>query len=838
MNTPIASFGSSCEVSDKFIEKIAKMGVMDAACALTEVKDNKAAKKTDGTKTKSVRGISKLTDANWAGSDKSDECILILCEGDSAKAGVVSGLSTQDRNTIGVYPMRGKMLNVRGETITKIMENKEISEIKQILGLETGKKYTPENVNKLLRYGKIVFMTDQDLDGSHIKGLGINLFDSQWETLIDIPGFIGFMNTPIIKARKGVQELLFYNDGEYNKWKNSDSTDHKGWKIKYYKGLGTSTAKEFKEYFENKKTVEFSSAGTTCKDAIDKAFNKKRANDRKEWLEKYNREMNLDTNKKEVSYEEFINNELIHFSIYDCERSIPNLIDGNKTSQRKVLYTAFKRKLTNELKVAQFSGSVSELSRYHHGEASLNQTIINMAQNFVGSNNINLLQPNGQFGTRLLGGEDSASERYIYTLLNPLTRLIYPESDDNVLSYLEDDGSPVEPMYYVPIIPMILVNGSKGIGTGFSTDIMCYNPLTLIDYITCALNGKTTNDILIHPYYQGFKGEIIPLTDSKYLIKGKYEILNDKEVRVTELPIGMWTQDFKDLLEELLQTDATPSASAKAKTKGKKTSLDVNKGKEKAKVNAPVKAKATSAIKDYNDMSTDVTIDFTITFASGQINKLVASTAEYNCNGLEKLLKLYTTKTNTNMHMFDENEKLIKYSNVKEVIEHFMKVRSDLYVKRKAYQVEALTKSAMVLSNKARFITEILDETIDLRKKKTVVVSQILKDKKYDIIDDDDDFKYLVKLPMDSVTEENVKKILNERDSKQAELEHLKGTTITQLWVNELNSLKTEYETSMKQFMSESDSKKGKGKAKAKVIVKDKKIISKKKLVVNATHED
>ena len=832
MNTPVANFGSSCEVSDKFIEKIAKMGVMDAACALTEVKDNKAAKKTDGTKSKSVRGISKLTDANWAGTDKSDECILILCEGDSAKAGVVSGLSTQDRNTIGVYPMRGKMLNVRGEAITRIMENKEINEIKQILGLETGKKYTQESVKKLLRYGKIVFMTDQDLDGSHIKGLGINLFDSEWETLIDIPGFIGFMNTPIIKARKGAQELLFYNDGEYNKWKGDSSTDQKGWKIKYYKGLGTSTAKEFKEYFENKKTVEFSCAGTTCRDAIDKAFNKKRANDRKEWLEQYNRELNLDTNKKEVSYEEFINNELIHFSIYDCERSIPNLVDGNKTSQRKVLYTAFKRRLTSEIKVAQFSGSVSELSRYHHGEASLNQTIVNMAQNFVGSNNINLLQPNGQFGTRLMGGEDSASERYIYTLLNPLTRLIFPESDDNVLTYLEDDGTPVEPMFYAPIIPMILVNGSKGIGTGFSTDIMCYNPVTLIEYIRSALTGKNTNEIDIHPYYQGFKGEISHLTDSKYLIKGKYEILNDKQVRVTELPIGMWTQDFKDLLEELLQTEATPSASAKAKTKAKKTSLDANKGKEKAKVKAPVKPKSNSPIKEYNDMSTDVTIDFTITFAAGQISKLVAESGEHGCNGLEKMLKLYTTKTNTNMHMFDENEKLIKYSNVKEVIDHFMKVRLDLYVKRKAYQVEALAKVALILSNKARFITEILDETIDLRKKKTAVVSQILKDKKYDIIDEDEDFKYLVRLPMDSVTEENVKKILNERDSKQAELENLKGTTTTQLWLNELDILKKEYEASMKQLENENE-KTAIKKGKAKIVVKNKKVISKKKLVIN-----
>ena len=420
MNTPSAKFGSTCHVSDKFIEKLAKMGVMDAACALTEVKENKAAKKTDGSKTKNIRGIPKLIDANWAGTEKSSQCIIIFCEGDSAKAGIVSGLSSEDRNTIGVYPMKGKILNVRGEQIKKIGENKEIAEIKKILGLETGKEYASlKEVNSFLRYGKVLFMTDQDLDGSHIKGLCINLFQSEWPTLAAIPGFIGFMNTPILKARKGIQELMFYNEGEYEAWKKE--TDTKGWKMKYYKGLGTSTGKEFREYFEKKKLVGFEHSGTVSDDAIDMVFNKKRADDRKEWLEKYSRDSYLDTSQSMVPYEDFIHKELIHFSKYDCDRSIPNLMDGLKISLRKILFSAFKKNLTTEIKVAQFTGYVSEHSGYHHGEASLNAAIVGMAQNFVGSNNINLFVPNGQFGTRLQGGKDSASERYIYTMLHLTT---------------------------------------------------------------------------------------------------------------------------------------------------------------------------------------------------------------------------------------------------------------------------------------------------------------------------------------------------------------------------------------------------------------------------------
>ena len=786
MNTPVAAFGSSCEVSDKFIEKVAKMGVMDAACALTEVKENKVLKKNDGTKTKSVRGIPKYVGANYAGTDKSGECTLILCEGDSAKAGIMSGLSTSDRNIIGVYPLKGKLFNVRGEASKRIMENKEIHELKQILGLEAGKKYTPEMVTKLLRYSKVLFMTDQDLDGSHIKGLGINLIDSEWDTLLAIPGFIGFMNTPIIKAQKGNKELLFYSDGEYEKWKQEQQEaatsggGSGGWKCKYYKGLGTSTSKEFKEYFANKKTVEFISTGANSRDAIDMAFNKKRANDRKDWLTAYNRHNYLDTSKKNVSYEEFITQEMIHFSKYDCERSIPN-IDGLKTSQRKVLYTCFKRRLTSEIKVAQLSGSVSEMSRYHHGEQSLNGTIVNMAQNFVGSNNINLLEPNGQFGTRLQGGDDSASERYIFTQLNPMTRYIFPEADDAILTYLEDDGYPVEPVFYVPIVPILLINGSKGIGTGFSTDILCYNPLTIIEYMKRKIKEEDTSDIKLIPYYEGFKGTITSLTDNKYLIRGKYEIVSDKQVRIVELPVGTWTDDYKQFIEDLIEGE---------KTSKKGTAKD---GAKEGGDKDDKKKKPACGIKDYTDMSTDTIVDITLTFGPGIITKLVAEEADHGCNGLEKLLKLYTTRSTTNMHAFDENEKLVKFDTVEDLCVHYMKIRYDFYVKRKAYQLVALEQAAKVLSNKARFIGELLDSSLDLRKKKTSVVSALLKERLYDVIDGDEDYKYLVRLPMDSVTEENVLKINQERDKKLSELETLKKTTEKQLWLNELETLQTEY---------------------------------------------
>jgi DNA topoisomerase-2 len=766
MNTPSAKFGSSCTVSDAFIEKVAKMGVMDLACSLTEAKENKLAKKTDGSKTKNIRGIANFIDANLSGTAQSKDCILILCEGLSAMSGIVSGLSSEDRNTIGIYPLKGKLLNVRGEQVKKIAENKEITDIKKILGLETGREYSTINdVYQNLRYGKIMYMTDQDLDGSHIKGLCINLFHSEWASLVKIPGFLSFMNTPILRAKKGAQTLLFYNDGEYETWKQSLAPNGtNGWTIKYFKGLGTSTSAEFKEYFANKKIVDFVYVDQNSDDMIDKIFNKKRADDRKEWLENYNKDAYLDTSKKTVTYQEFINNEMIHFSTYDCARSIPNMVDGLKISLRKILYSAFKRKLTSEIKVAQFSGYVSEHSSYHHGEASLNGAIVNMAQNFVGSNNINLLEPNGQFGTRLQGGDDSASERYIFTMLNSLTRYLFPEADDAVLKYVNDDGTIVEPEFYAPIIPFALINGISGIGTGFSCNIAPYNPKQIIGYLRNKLLGKTNEGSEFVPYYEGFKGIIRKLADQKYLIKGLYEKVGDDKIRITELPVGTWTMPYTTFLETLMDGNTLDKA-------GKKIP---------------------PSIKDFTSVCTEVTVDFTLVFPKGKIQELEASVDANGCNGVEKLLKLFTTISTTNMHMFNSEFKLHKYTTIEEIIDDFYGVRMGIYQKRKAYLVEDMEKKLVKLSNRARYIQETLTGTIDLRRKTSTQVTELLVDMKFALYDGD--YKYLIKMPMDSVTQENVANIMKEKETTEMELAALKATPLEKLWTNELDVLDAEYD--------------------------------------------
>jgi len=458
-------------------------------------------------------------------------------------------------------------------------------------------------------------------------------------------------------------------------------------------------------------------------------------------------------------------------------------MDGLKISLRKVLYTAFKRRLTTEIKVAQFSGSVSETSCYHHGEQSLNSCIVNMAQNFTGSNNINLLEPKGQFGTRLQGGDDSASERYIFTQLNELTRAIFPEADDKVLTYLNDDGTIVEPEYYVPIIPFVLVNGSSGIGTGFSTSIPPYNPMDLVENLrermrdSSAGAGARERAELI-PYYEGFKGTVEKIDDSKYQITGCYTIVSDDKITITELPIGTWTMPYLSFLEDL----SDPSAVDKT---GKKI---------------------VPTIKDILNLSTETNVHIDVTFPKGALAKLIDGEDD---RALLKLLKLSTTVSITNMNLFTSELKLKKYSSVDDIITDYYAVRLDAYIRRKKYLMDIMQHELKIMSNRARYITEILEDVIDLRRKTAKQVYQMLRGRNYDAIiggvgggadeteiteeNETAAYKYLTKMPMDSVSVENVATILREK----AELEHkytvLCETTEKQMWLSELDVFEEKY---------------------------------------------
>lgn len=763
LETQVSKFGSSCIISDVFVEKVAKLGVMDRACAITKVKeDAKIARTTDGKQGK-IPKIEKYEHANYAGTkSKSKLCSLILCEGDSAKTGVISGLSQDDRNYYGIYPLKGKVMNVREKSASDIYGNKEITDIKSILGLENGRVYkSVEDIYAYMNYGRIIIMTDADVDGSHIKGLLVNVFACEWSSLIKIRGFLSYMNTPILKASKGGKSISFYNNGEFDKWKNTTANSNT-WKLKYFKGLGTSTATEFKEYFREKKFVDYVYSGGKSDEILDLAFNKERANHRKEWLNTYDKNAYIDTNLLGITYEEFVNKELIEFSIQDCIRSIPNIIDGLKESQRKILYSAFKRNLKEEIKVAQFSGYVSEHSAYHHGEVSLQEAIINMAQDYVGSNNINLLYPSGQFGTRLTGGKDSASPRYIYTRLQDIARYIFIKEDDPILTYMLDDGVQIEPEYYLPIIPMVLINESSGIGTGYSTNIPSFSPPEIIDYLLQLLepNTEQKETPLFMPYYEGFTGTIEPVDESKFIIKGTYTKQDKNTIHITELPVGVWTQKAKEYYESLADTSL----------------------KTKTGESIPV---TLSSVKLNND---DRHINMLLTFPEGKLETIPITE-------LEKILKINTTVTITNIHAFDSKMKLRKYDTVLQIIHDYFPIRIDGYCRRKAHILSQLEKEMIILENKVRYIEELIAGTLDLRMKSNDVIHNLLIEKKYifDPFQTNDSYDYLLDMKTSSVSKENVEKLRSHHKTKQGEIDYLVNSTPEQLWKCELLELRNQY---------------------------------------------
>ena len=723
LTTRSSAFGSSYKISDDALKKVVtKLAIVPKIMEAQAAKDTKENSKTDGKKQSRITGIPKLDDAINAGTKESAKCTLILTEGDSAKAMALSGLSQEQRRFFGVYPLKGKVLNVKDTSDSKVEQTKEIAELKKIIGLTSGKKYTDV---KDLRYGSIMIMTDQDLDGSHIRGLLINLFHELWHELIAIPGFLTYMATPIVKAQKSKENRTFYSQYEYEQWRAGEGA--KGWKVKYYKGLGTSTRDEAKDYFAKVNAVRFDYDAESDK-SIDLAFNKQRADDRKEWLKGYDRTVQVPVGNK-VPYDDFIHKDLIHFSYYNLERSIPNVMDGLKTSQRKILYAAFKRNLINEIRVAQFAGYVSEHTGYHHGEASLNETIVGMAQDFMGSNNIAWLVPQGQFGTRIQGGKDAASPRYIHTYLQPRIRKIVREEDFEILKYRDDDGLPVEPEWYAPVLPMLLVNGARGIGTGYSTYIPPCDPKIIKKALISRIKtGTPLSSTKLVPYFEGFKG-----TYTEEGVVGAYR-KEKEEFVVTELPPGTWTADYREWLEKEL---------------------------------------AEGRIKDFTDTSTDQEINIKIKGIDEKV-----------------LLKSLTEKVKmTNMHAFNHKGIITKYATLNDILNEFWLVRLEMYETRRQHQMKMLKDKLPYHVNVVRFIRDQIQEEpeANLKKKSLKECDNILGELEYQHVDGS--YEYIMRLPVSAFTSEKIAKHEKDMADLKAEIERLENTNAEKMWLADLEQV-------------------------------------------------
>ncbi len=879
--TNVNKFPSKCDVSDEFIEKLAdtKMGILEKALKLTTFKAENGLKKTDGKK-RSKRKSLKTIDAEYAGSKKSHLCTLILTEGDSAQSLAISGISAlpeEEQKYYGVMPLKGKGVNPKDCKVSKIEKNDEFIELKNTLGLKQGADYS-QSISSL-NYGRIMIMCDSDVDGDHIKGLTFNLFHEFWISLLKRDKFFCSLLTPIAKLTHNTtgQILSFYSLPDYEHWKHEHTSTSHLWTSKYYKGLGTSTALEAKEYFltmklqyyswtdlsrmiehnqqlENMRleleslaselTPELDSHDTDtdlddndndddddelssnadsdklsdlvknlsekdseslflhyyktngkhpCDLAIQLAFSKKNANYRKGWLSNYlklraRQQIDLNLHKLEtMSYYDFINEQLIEFSVYDNERNIPSIVDGLKPGQRKIICGTFRRKLKKEIKVAQLSGYVSEHMGYHHGEDSLNQTIISLAQDYSGSNNLNILMPNGQFGTRFQNGKDAASPRYIFTETNPMASIIFNSIDENLLEYMNDDGDLIEPRYYIPTICMALVNPSRGIGTGWSSDVPSYNITDILANQKRFMEGQPMVEMT--PYFRGFRGTIVKIGHQKYRVTGVYHRTSPTTIEITEIPVGTVKskslKNYKIFIESLIidETEVDP------------------------------KKKALQILDDAQISINELSLKCILHFSSAEsLNQLIS-----NIDQFEKTFKLTQTLNTSNMHLFNAKGIMTKYESPEAILLEYCQLRLGYYGDRKKYLLSESESDVLKINEKIRFITYFNDDNhpLKVQKKSNSEIIALLESfnfvkfgKKqskmiYNANDNETEtdgnetetetdsnkpnYNYLLSLPISSLTLERMEKLIKERDEYLNQYHQLQITTIQTLWTNDMN---------------------------------------------------
>jgi DNA topoisomerase-2 len=847
-----------CEFSDDFIKKLCTTGLMKEVVALSQFKESRELSKGEKGKVGRLTDIPKLIDAEVAGKRNSDKAYLFLTEGDSAKAFAVSGIGVIGSKHYGVFPLRGKLLNVRNASIAQIKKCAEFINLKAILGLRQGKKYKSRSE---LRYGGIIILTDQDPDGSHIKGLVINMFEYFWPELLQMKGFIKAYNTYIVKAWKKTDKKkskikTFYTIPEYNTWK--DTNDMSKWVTKYYKGLGTSDEKEARESFNDfednvidfewetnegtidKKEIEALKKKLDAKSevkkedkhsksdeqedvnnsksdennsddekisnedkymkseshrAIVKAFDTHHANNRKAWLKSFDAENDSIQYRKgmgSITYSEFIDKDLRIFSTDDNTRSIASMIDGLKPSQRMILYGCFKRgRKSPESKVAQLGAYVSEHTDYHHGEMSLFGAIIGMAQNYPGSNNINLLQPNGNFGYRRLGGKEAASPRYIFTCLSSITNTIFREEDDEILKYNEVDGKKVEPVNFEPILPMILVNGGKGIGTGYSFDVPCYNPKDIVLNLKKIIKGQSPMEMI--PWYNGFKNNenTKVLAPNKYEFSGLYEI-SGKNVRITEIPIiNGWIEPFEIKIMSKLST---------SKDDGKK-------------------------IVDITNKVMNNEIDMTLKFRGNDLQTL------YKRNGIDKFLHMKKKMSYNSMYLFDEKSTIKKYDNTTEILQEFYKHRIKVYEVRKAYWLKKLEHDINIYKYKIMFIMEFLNDTIKIARVSSAKVLEQLENKNYPKFMTDHrkteqkSYNYLTGMSILSLTTDKIIELEQKQEFCQSEYDDYMNTPVENIWLRELDEFSKAYNVFQQEWKQDNEynnnvdptkNAKGKGKGKGK----------------------
>lgn len=791
---------------EDILQELAQWDMFAAIRETVIAKKRRVLSKTDGKKTKFVN-IAKAEDANKAGGPESHLCRLIICEGDSAKNYALESLDYREggRDYIGIYPISGKIINVVNASMEQLIKNKQITELKMILGLvQDSDLMVDENYHKL-RYGKVEIMTDADGDGSHIRGL-LMLF-----LAMGFPGFL-FREclqtwlTPLVRATKSKTNVLsFYTMKEFSDWKNQQTEQElKKWKVKYYKGLGSSDTDEIKEDCAKSKLLT-QTMEPDDREKLINAFDKTRVSFRKEQVYQRVHEGDMrDTSLAEMTkqtVEQFINTDLLDYTLLSINRAIPNLMDGLKVSERKALWYGLKY-LKGEMKTSQVANDTANKMDYPHNEDILARTISNMTQEFPGSNNMAYFQGRGKFGAMYRHAPSAG--RYTYVAPNWWLRMVFRTEDDEIMPMMSEEGKECEPEFLIPIIPMVLINGCLGIATSVSTFVPAYNPTDIVKELKRILTNSSPIRTLLVPYYRGFKGTVELLVDRKKAHRellanqteetpnkvssrlrgpkkavfdtrtyedelpkhinaiqfcGCYQEKPGKIVRITELPIGFAGEDYKQLLDQWREQ---------------------------------------KRIKDYDNHSKVNSMDFTVygvedpTYQSlclvrrmGTTNKnLITPVGGFPC------------ATNTKLLKGESNERYIpeKYETVHDILDTYVECRLHYYKIRKNNIVNKLNMELYKLKNKARFIKLVLDgelkiqnvpiETIEMGMKKNNLPMELLDH-----------------TSVKSFTKEEVIRLNDKIEKLSAEAGCYNSKSVQEIWLDDLQEFETAY---LKHYKQES----------------------------------
>jgi DNA topoisomerase-2 len=758
---------------DKLFQQVFKWSLITRLYATLEAKQMKNLQKTDGKKRRHIL-LEKGEDANEAGGSQSKRCTLFIVEGKSAMGYAVKAISSipNGRNFYGILPIRGKLLNVMNAGAQQIAENEELTEIKKMLGLKEGMNYASEEAFATLRYGYVVILTDADDDGKHIMGLILNFFYCRFQSLL-ARGFIHYLRTPILRVYSGKTVLKFYSAGEYETWKDK-TPNASSWKHRYYKGLGTSKDSDILDDFKSPKMV-MCLYDDQCPDSFRLAFDSKYSNMRKTWIATWKKAFDIE-DVRECPISKFINEEFIQYSVSNLHRSIPRMMDGLKVSQRKVLWAAFCHwkgqglghlmKGPKEIKVERFASITAEATNYHHGGNCLSETIIAMAQNFVGANNLPYFTQDGQFGTRNLGGEDAAQPRYPDTRPQEWLKYVYFPQDFPLMERAVDEGNEVEPVSFLPIIPMALINGCLGIGTGHSTFIPNCSPMEIVDWLLAKLERKHNLPVVL-PWYRGFNGNIKIKTatvkeddffdrsesdsdeeekeDStpeeektrevtlSMVTTGKVHVDKQANIHVLELPIGIWIHKYKEFLESLLEN---------------------------------------KKLSDFSNLSTHEIPKFVI---QGFLGKPT----------FDKL-KLRRTYGLTNMVLLDMNNIPRKYKSIDGLMEEFYRLRLPYYALRKQRMLEDILARISVLEDKYKFLKLVIEDKIVIFKKSK---QEILQQMKVHKLPED----LLTSVRLSSLSEDELTELSKEIDGLKSEMEEMQKLNPEDMWIHDLKEFKKKY---------------------------------------------